>query len=844
MRLSYITPALFLISIALVAANAGAAPDRVHPVGLEKSWGRMPLYFIENQGQLDEEVAFYVQGSDKSLHFSPTGITFILGKGKANPECERWILKLDFVDANSVKPRGDEKHEARFSYFKGKQEDWKTGIPTFSKIVYEDLWPGIDLVYSGTVNKLKYEFVVAPGADPKNIRLAYQGATDVSLAETGELAVKTPLGGFQDDKPFAYQDVDGQRVEVVASYALEDQRSEKVFNYGFELGTYDPSKTLILDPAVLVYSGYVGGVGNDEGYDIAVDQLGCAYVTGYTEALETSFPVVTGPDLNHNGGADAFVAKINPEGTGYIYCGYIGGAELDEGHGIAVDADGCAYVTGITESDETTFPVLGGLDQTHNGLEDAFVAKVNAAGTALEYCGYIGGDDYENGSGIAVDADKRAYVTGETRTDNGTFSTITGPDITHNGSADAFVARINAAGTAMDYCGYIGGLWTERGYGIAVDKDQRAYVTGFTYSSENQGFPVVVGPDLTHNGGFYEYDVFVARINSAGTALEYCGYIGGSQHDAGEDIAVDEDGCAYVTGWTGSLEAQGFPVTVGPDLTHNGFYDAFVAKVNSAGTGLDYCGYIGGYGGDYGNGIALDEDKNVYVAGTTSSPQDYFPETGGPDLSFNGGEDGFVVKVNAAGDALDYCGYIGGYHQDGARGIAVDEDGNAYVTGDTRSGDPTFPVIGGPDVTFNYTVDGFVAKVVVADTLQADTYTLSEQGGTVNFSLNASVGNAGRNYLLLCGISGTDPGYPLPGGTATLPLNWDVFTDVVLSLSNTAFFSDFIGTLDGTGQGTAQLNWPGPSLPPGSVGLKLYFAYCLGWPWEYVSNPMEVEIVP
>ncbi len=730
-------------------------------------YGKMPIYFIPNRGQMDKQVAYYVQGKDKTLYFTEEGITFALtkpGNGKefrskngaigefrelgeerlkaqeagprtewANPDhiaereaehgregtSERWAVKLEFIGANEdVRPIGEAETGAVVSYFKGKPEEWHAGLPTYSKIVYPNLWPGIDLIYYGTVNRLKYEFIVHPGADPTKIRLAYRGAESISVDGEGRLKIANPAGGFTDDVPVAYQERDGKRVEIKLANKMDgranqvDQEPEN-FSYGFKVGDYDPSLPLILDPAILIYCGYLGGSSDDYGRGIAVDGAGNAYVTGGTRSSEAAFPVTVGPDLTLNdtsGSDDAFVAKVNAAGTALIYCGYIGGSSWDEGFGIAVDGSGNAYVTGWTSSTEATFPVTGGPDVSFNGGGDVFVAKVNAAGTALAYCGYIGGSSGDYGNGIAVDGEGNAYIAGDTNSIEATFPVAVGPDLSFNGgSYDAFLAKVNAAGTALVYCGYIGGSQSDRGTGIAVDASGDAYLIGSTDSTEAT-FPVAVGPDLSFNGF---YDAFVAKVNAVGTALVYCGYIGGSSSDGGRGIAADGLGNAYVTGFTTCTEAT-FPVAAGPDLTYNdiGYGDAFVAKVNAAGTALLYCGYVGGSYRDYGYGIAVDGSGNAYVTGWTDSSEASFPVAGGPDVSYNGGgADAFVAKVNTAGTGLVYCGYIGGSLDELGYGIAMDGSGNAYVTGITVSTEATFPVIAGPDLTYNAGGDAFVAKI-------------------------------------------------------------------------------------------------------------------------------------
>jgi beta-propeller repeat-containing protein len=495
---------------------------------------------------------------------------------------------------------------------------------------------------------------------------------------------------------------------VAVGYALEGEPRARGERYGFRVGTYDRDRPLVIDPLVLisggfiggddddeasgialdsdgnayivgttssdpstfpmtagpdttlnggqdvfiakvnaagtalVYCGYIGGGDDDLGQGIAVDSAGNAYVTGSTSSTEEDFPVRQGPDLTFNGGlSDAFVAKVNADGTTLVYCGYIGGGGDDFGQGIAVDTLGHAYVTGSTSSTQATFPVADGPDLSFNGVSDAFVAKVNTLGTALVYGGYIGGPADDHGTGIAVDTAGNAYVTGFTKSDQIDFPVTVGPDLTSNGGIDAFVAKVDAAGTALVYCGYIGGSGTDEGTAIAVDSAGNAYVTGFTASTQAT-FPVVRGPDLTVNGG--KEDAFVAKVNAAGTALVYCGYIGGAAGDEGAGIAVDSLGNASVTGFTNSTEAT-FPVLLGPDLTFGGKVDAFLARVNNAGTGLFNCSYIGGIGEDAGTGVAVDSAGNAYVTGRTASTQATFPVQQGPDLTSNGDFDAFVAKI-------------------------------------------------------------------------------------------------------------------------------------------------------------------------------------------------------
>lgn len=478
---------LVAVLIALQALSAPPAPPvRAETATADARWGEMPLHFIANQGQMDSRVAYYVQGSDKVLYFTPEGVTFALSThaGTAATDVaaplpseqlgqgrERWIVKLDFVGAHAPRPRGRARASTTVSYFTGAPDEWHTGVPTYAEIVYPDLWDGVDLAYSGTVNRLKHEFVVRPGADPAAIRLAYRGAA-VRINAVGQLEVSTPLGGFYDDAPVAYQEVDGRRVPVAVGFELDDAAvavneglTDTSRAYGFRVGAYDPALPLVIDPAMIVYCGYIGGSGIEFGTAIAVDAAGSAYVTGYTDSAETTFPVAVGPDLTINGtgflNTDAFVAKVKADGTGLVYAGYIGGGDDDWGSGIAVDARGSAYVIGSTVSTQATFPVTVGPDLTFNSTasdaKDAFVAKVKADGTGLEYCGYVGGSSGEIGQAIALDAAGSAYLTGYTTSSQRSFPVTRGPDLTFNGIYDAYVVKVKADGTGLDYAGYIGG---------------------------------------------------------------------------------------------------------------------------------------------------------------------------------------------------------------------------------------------------------------------------------------------------------------------------------------------------------------------------------------------------
>jgi hypothetical protein len=688
-----------------------------------------PALFVENQGQwADESVRFLHQGDGVNVAMTDAGPAFQVFQrdGSAaltpdlSPGCGRGedvpadhasrVLQFSasFVGANLVVPVGLEQAETVFNYCIGPQEDWRSGVPSYEVVAYQNLYDGIDLQTWGQRDHLKYEFHVAPGADYRQIQVRYAGIAGLSLGEDGSLRLDLGDGwdALTDDAPYIYQQIDGQQTEIPGRFVLIDNET-----YAVEVtGAYDPTRELVLDPD-LAWSTYLGGSGEDRGRGLAVDGAGNALVTGYTGS---SGWTSGGFDTSFNGDTDAFVAKLSPSGE-HVWSTYLG--ESDHGWGVAADAAGNALVTGITGPSDWT---SGGFDTSFNGDCDAFVAKLSPSGGHL-WSTYLGGDLPDWGFGIAADAAGNALMTGLTYSPGWTSG---GFDTTYHGGDDAFVAKLSPSGGHL-WSSYLGGDLLDWGNGIVADAAGNALVTGGTSSSgwTSGGF------DTTFNGDF---DAFVAKVSPSGGYL-WSSYLGGNDTDEGCGIAVDAAGNVLVTGdtWSRGWTSGGF------DTSYNGGADdAFAAKLSASGGQL-WSTYLGGGDSDVAYGIGVDGAGNALVTGLTGSSG---WTSGGFDTDFNGSADAFVAKLSPSGGHL-WSTYLGGDSGDSGNGIAVDAAGNALVTGDTYSSDW---VSGGFDTSYNGGEDAFVAKISGAGTPADANDTLAAATNLGTLDSGVSISQAGQ----------------------------------------------------------------------------------------------------
>jgi len=661
--------AVLLSSAAMAAALPPSSVD-----SLRAEFAALPLSFELNEGQSAEPVKFLARADGYLLFLTADEAVMGLPNGGA--------VRMHLKGANPAPLiEGLDRMVGRSNYFRGSDAgQWHTDIPTYARVRYAQVYSGIDMIYYGTRGQLEYDFVLAADADPDQIRLAFSGINNMRITGNGDVHLGAGAGAIQLKKPYAYQVIAGARREVSAKYTAT------AGGIGLEIGRYDRSATLIIDP-LLVYSTYLGGTEFDQSYAVAVDSTGSAYVTGRTASID--FPTTAGALHPTYSGNDAFIAKLNPAGTALVYSTYLHGAS---GNGIAVDSAGNAYVTG--EASTLNFPTTSGAFQTPPYDFDVFVSKLNPSGSSLVYSSRFGSEFADFGRGIAIDAAGNAYVTGWTvcRAPTCTFPTVNAIQPSYGGgNNDAFVSKLNSSGSALVYSTYLGGgsvlnATDDWGQAIAVDSSGHAYVTGYTYSPD---FPVTANAYDTTRCGL---DAFLTKFSPSGTSLVYSTFLGGCAREQGQGVAVDASGNAYVTGLTESednpftTELEGFPVTPGA-FQQIGSFDSFVTKFNPQGSALLYSTYLGGTAGvDRGWGIAIDHAGNAYVVGDTSSNN--FPTVSAVQANYGGGSgDAFITKLNASGSSLVYSSYLGGALSDEGRGVAVNLSGEAFATGSASSYD-------------------------------------------------------------------------------------------------------------------------------------------------------------
>ena len=780
----------------LKAAQPRSRSNQTDPIALARArsaatYRSLPLTFEPNEGQAARTVQYLARGKGYALLLASNAAWLALGQPPEPPsvaapqgiallpaslgtlrnppsalEAERgseqrasWV-KIELTGARpGARIFGIDKIASTSNYFVGSNAPWRTRIPNYAKVEYQAVYPGVDLIYYGNQGQLECDFVVAPGADPGAIHLRIDGASSIKVDERGDLELKIAGGVVRFEHPRVYQRRGDVQRPVPGKFALEADNQ-----VGFQVGAYDRRSALVIDP-VVVYATYLGGTSANLPAGVAVDSSGNAYLAGQT--FSVNFPIASAIQKGLVAGSDAFVTKFNAQGSALLYSTYLGGTLADTATSIAVDDSGNAYVTGSTLSAD--FPLKNAIQAAclgcTSGLADVFVTKISAGGSALVYSTFLGGTKGNTPGAIAADGSGNAYVIGTTTSND--FPVANAIQSAIKGSSDAFVTKYNASGSQLVYSTFLGGTSTENGAWIAVDSAGNAYVTGTTSSTD---FPVVTpaiqGSCRACASG--QKSPWVAKINAAGSALVYSTFLGGtSGSDASQAIAVDGAGNAYVTG---QVVSRDFPLANALQSALKGASDAFVTKINAAGSSLVYSTYLGGTNAEdavHGS-IAVDEFGNAYVTGDTKSPD--FPLVNQVQRSLLGADDAFVAVFNSTGSALFFSSYLGGTGSDEGRGIAADASGNAYVMGSTNS--LNFPVTAGvfqtACVACSSTVtDAFLAKLSppvfsIGAASGSSTSQTVTAGQTATFNLElVSSGDFSGTVTLACSGS-------VPAGTCSV----------------------------------------------------------------------------
>lgn len=723
------------------------APAETARLQWDRSFRPGRLRFERNEGQVAREVQFLVRGYGNTIFFTATEAVILMrstecgmrnlrdwefgaqsaeywprravADGRTANWRKPWERPQDrFLTGGSQRPKarflrmklagsnpgalvaGEEELPGRVNYFIGNEPGrWHTNIATYAQVRFREVYPGIDLVYYGNDGQLEYDFIVAPGANPKAIALTFEGADRVVLDDHQDLLVQVGQRELRWRQPKVYQRINGVRREVAGNYILQPSRTadglRMTHHVSFQLAAYDAALPVTIDP-VLVYSTYLGGTGGDQAYAIAADSQGNAYVTGATwsfdfptkNAFQDQMVAQPGYGINH-----VFLTKLGPAGE-LIYSTYLGGAATPEhmwsnqsGNAIAVDSAGSAYVTGYTDAPD--FPAQNAI-QPENPAAQAvpFVTKFSPDGSALSYSTYLSGTSVGVAYAIAVDGSGNAYLGGRVLKAGFPIANALQPQYSGGSQGTGFITKLDPSGTHFIYSTYFGGSGGDAVQGIAVDKEGNAYVVGDT-GSTNLPLKNAVQPQLAgkHNG-------FFAKVSSNGSELMFSSYWGGSNADSLSEIALGQDGDIYLAGRTTSMD---FPVVSALQPHNAGAYsDAVVLRVKPDGRSIVFSTYFGGSGNEYvqnpglaGSGLALDPAGNVCVSGTTDSQDLPLAEPLQP--AFGGGNDAFLAVFSPDGSKLLFSTYLGGSGYDPASSVASDPLGNIYLAGFTDSQD--FPIL-------------------------------------------------------------------------------------------------------------------------------------------------------
>jgi hypothetical protein len=793
--------ALFVCTVVGCPSWLGAEPVAV------KNFSLLPQSFEPNRGQAGRSVEFIARGPGYALALGTGEAWLRLSKEGSSAEPRNTAgVHLKVLSANrNVHGRGLNPQTGKSNYLLGNHsEHWQKSIPHFGRVEYDAIYPGIDLAYYGTGQQLEYDFIVRPKGDVDSIRLEFEGADQVRIDPSGDLVLSIGGAEVRERRPVAYQNLGPGRVRIEVRYvALGPNR------VGFQADSYDPTVPLIIDP-VLMFSTYFGVAGTENAQKVVLDSSGNAYYGGSTNSGSLPGNRIGQPFVS--GSNAAWIAKVSPSGA-LLYTTFIGGGggDISGVRGLAVDASGNVYASGSTRS--SAFPLVNPLQSSFGGSpSDTFVLELNSAGSGLIFSTFLGGNGQDYPTGVAIDNFGTIYVAGVTTSTN--FPTVNAWQKTIKGTLSAFATKIAPGGSSVLYSTYLTGSGGVYSNGMTIDSGGNLYIYGdtgstdFTTLNAIQPTPCTVGPGWG----------WLVQLNSAGTPV-YSTYICGPGSDTEvRGAGIDATGNLIITGATGSTS---FPLLTPLQSTYGGGpHDIFITKLSPNG-GLLYSSYLGGNGEDVATGLVVDQVGNWYLAGNTGSTD--FPLLNSVQSAKAGGNDTFVSKINSTGSALLFSTYLGGSGSESTQGLAVDDNGQAYVSGTTPS--TNFPLVHQLQGFGGGANDAFWAVIATCDFALSAPASPSVTGGSANITLTttpecgwrASSSNA---WITLSTATGTgsgpvsysvasNPGLPRSGtltaGTQTVTIS----QSGALSPASLAFGNQGVNTTSASQ--TITVTSPGPN---------------------------------
>lgn len=621
-------------------------------------------FFVVNKGQWDERALFLSKMQNLNYWITKKGVVYDyyqLERDEKQFESDLTpnhnfghitnhighVIFSELINSNEnpiVEQTGIK--QAYHNYFLGNdQSKWQPNVPLYSNVTLKNIYSGVDVTYFYEGNNVRHDYIVHPYADPSQIKIKFTGQTKLSIDTKGDLVLLTSLGEIVHTKLFAFQNTGNIIQPVECNFVIENGNSVR-----FALGNYDKSKTLVIDPVVRTFSTYLGSTSTDYPYSSAIDENGFVYLTGYTSSA--AFPITSGAyQTTISTTPDCFITKFNSNGSGLVFSTFLGGNNSDYAIGIEVDQSNNIYVAGYTYS--SNFPTtVGAFRTTVVATPDVFATKLSSGGNSLIYSTYLGGSSTDIAYGMTIDNNGFLYVVGYTNSTN--YPTTTGAyRTTQVAGVDVFLTKVSQNGQTLAFSTYLGGSSSEYAYGVVVDNNGSAYVTGYTASNN---FPVTSGAYWT---SYTSTDVFVTKFNPDGSALVYSTYMPGNSIDVAYGIAVDGSGQATVAGYTNS--SSGFPLINAFRTTLQGV-EGFVTKFNANGSGLIFSTYIGGSSSDYIYDAVTDADGQIYVGGYTAS-NNLPMAAGATQPTSGGGNDGILYQLSPTGQLL-FSTYIGGSSTD------------------------------------------------------------------------------------------------------------------------------------------------------------------------------------